>query len=85
MYSGDFDCQDYTYKQENGSSRRPKRIIVTIELPKLVSYINFFIMLITWLFVLKTTAANLEVDIFERKVILHNADPLYHLEVCFIV
>ncbi|XP_011410286.1 PREDICTED: protein kintoun-like [Amphimedon queenslandica] len=60
VYSGDFDCQDFTYSQTN--NKRPTRIIITIELPKL------------------TTAAKLDVDIYEKLVILHNSDPLYHLE-----
>ena len=85
IHRGELDIQDYTCERTSKAIKRPKDLVVTIELPGVVCYINQNIYLIYICIIYKDTAANLEVDIFEKAVVLNHTQPQYHLKVRTII
>lgn len=63
LHRGEFTMQDFTNERESTLIKRPKELVVSVELPGVES------------------AGSVELDIFERKVVLKSETPPYNLDV----
>ncbi len=64
-HRGDFSMQDFTNERHSTVVRRPKELVVRVEVPGVKS------------------AASMDVEIFEKRVLLECKSPRYHLDVSF--
>lgn len=61
VHRGEFDMLDFTYSSIGTSTKRPKELVITIQLPKLDS------------------TKEVELDIFEKQLVLNHQKPDYNL------
>lgn len=63
LHRGEFTIQDFTNSRESTLIKRPKELVVNVELPGVES------------------AGSVELDIFEKRVVLKSEKPLLKLDV----
>lgn len=63
LHRGEFSIQDFTCTRESTLVKRPKELVVNIELPGV------------------ELASSVELDIFEKKIVLNSKTPPYKLDV----
>ncbi len=63
LHRGEFSMQDFTNERESSRVRRPKELVVSVELPGVES------------------AAAVQLDIFEKRLLLESETPLHKLDV----